>query len=116
MNKDKMRKAKFPIYDEDGKFIWKNALKMDWFSILFMASVLLILLGTYPIAKYAQTCIDDPCMLCYQKQQVDAMSRKNEPIDANAIRNLVMNTTKIVTIKGDAVNEADADGKEKSIL
>ena len=107
MNKEKMRKAKFPLYDEDGKFNWKNAFRMDWFSILFLGSVLLILLGTYPIAKYAQTCVEDPCMLCYQQQQVNAMRLENQPIDVIAIRSFVMNNT---------IKEDDKNGEERSIL
>lgn len=106
MNKERMRCAKYPIRDKDGKMIWKNLFKMDWFSILFLGSVLLILLGTYPIAKYAQTCVEEPCKLCYQKQNLNAMANENQPIDLIAIRSYTMNLTK----------EGDTDGEKGSIL
>lgn len=105
---DKMKRAKYPIKSEDGKIIWKNLFMMDWFSVLFLASVLLILLGTYPIAKYAQTCVEDPCMLCYQKQNIKAMSMENQPIDLIAIRAYTMNLT-------NKTKEVD-DGEKRSIL
>ena len=107
--KDKMREAKFPIKNKDGKILWLNFFKMDWFSLLFMGSVLLILLGTYPIAKYAQECVENPCNLCYQKQNINAMRLENQPIDYIAIRAYVMNTT-------NKTKEGDTDGEEKSIL
>jgi len=58
--------AKYPLKDEQGKIIWINLFKIDWYTLLWVAVVLFLLFGYYHDTAECRKIIQDPITYCYE--------------------------------------------------
>ena len=84
-------------YKPNGKLDWIKLFKTDLTSILFFASFMFLLLGTSQIMRYAQDCQDNPCELCYEKQQRDAYTN---PINYSELQDYTKNISFDKQVRG----------------
>lgn len=56
--------AKYPLKDEHGKFIIKNFFKMDWYTIMWLIVVLLLIFGYYRDTSECRKIIEKPLSYC----------------------------------------------------
>ena len=56
--------SKYPLRDTEGKYIWKNLFKMDWYSIMWLLVVLFLIYGYYHDTEECRIVLEDPIEYC----------------------------------------------------
>ena len=62
--KCKTKYAKFPYKDEQGKFIWKNFIKMDLVSVMFLIAIVFMTYAYYHDTEACRDILENPIESC----------------------------------------------------
>ena len=72
------RTAKYPIIDDNGKFVWQNLFKMEWLQVLYLISTILMIIGFFTFNNDCLEVSKNPYKFCdgyCKQQQFDKLSR-----------------------------------------
>jgi hypothetical protein len=70
--------VRYPIKDENGKFIIKNFFKMDMMSILFLLCVVFMIFGYVNDIKEYKDISESPCEFCKETKCCLVMNEFND--------------------------------------
>lgn len=80
--------AKYPLKDENKKIIWKNIFKIDWYTVMWLIVVMILIFG---YAKDTNTCreiIGDPITFCEESNACAVMYERDNPIEPQSPDNI----------------------------
>ena len=71
--------VKFPLKNENGKFIWKNLFKMDWYTVMWLVVVLLLVFGYQHDISACRDMIEHPIQYCNSTNACKIIQEKENP-------------------------------------
>ena len=72
----KLKYAKYPYKDENGKIIWKNFFKMDLISVMFLIAIIFMIWGYVHDMETCREIISDPITFCDESNACDFIIQK----------------------------------------
>jgi len=89
----KLKYAKYPYKDTEGKVIWKNLFKMDIVSIMFLIAIILMAYGYSHDTEVCREIISDPPKYCDEINACDFIIENEETnwLDQQYFNNISMN-------------------------